>query len=75
MQLDHWNPLSYCNENLCIRKRTARQIFMSILKDEQLPVTVVFCNIKMHQKRHIFYFRKYRMISLKFAIQLHHWKR
>ena len=27
----------------------------------------------MHQKRHICYFRKYRPISFKFAIQLHNW--
>ena len=48
--------------------------FIYIRKDEQLPVPVAFCDLKLHQKRHICNFRKYHPISFKFAIQVHNWK-
>ena len=51
------------------KEETKASLLYDIQKVEQLPVPVVFVQYKMDQKRHICYFRKYRPISLKFAIQ------
>ena len=56
------------------KEETKASFLYDIQKVEQLPVPVVFVQYKMHQKRHISNFRKYRPISFKFAIQLHNWK-
>ena len=47
----------------------------TIRNEEQLPVPVAFCDLKLHQKRHICNFRIYHPISFKFAIQVHNCKR
>ena len=46
----------------------------NIRKDEQLPVPVAFCDLKLHQERHICNYRNYHPMSFKFAIQVHNWK-
>ena len=51
-----------------LESRHQGNFFIYTRKDEQLPVPVAFCDLKLHQKRHICNFRKYHPISLKFAI-------
>ena len=59
---------------IVLKEKAKASFYMIYRKTNNFRFRWFLCNIKMHQKRHICNFRKYRPISFECAILLHNWK-